>query len=210
MSSPLQLSEDQRDCLQEIANIAMGQAGASLAKFLEVFIQLSVPRIRLVRFDDVIPGLKQLAGDSKEISAVRQGFYDAKVSTGLRGEAIVVFTDASFKELADLMAYDGEPDENAETELLLDITNILNGACLSGMAEQLGLELSYTPPSVIGHRAPVDKIISVEQMTWQLALMVEINYRLEHRSFNCDLLLLMPDEAIRAMIAAVDRFMENF
>ena len=44
----LALTEDQRDCLQEVVNVAMGQAGDSLARFLEVFIHLSVPRIRLV------------------------------------------------------------------------------------------------------------------------------------------------------------------
>jgi len=188
----------------------MGQAGSSLATFLEVFIQLSVPRIRLVRFSDIMPGLQQIVGTRTEVSAVRQGFYDASLNSGLRGEAIVIFSDASFNELADLMAYDEVPGVQAEVELLLDITNILNGACLSGMAEQLGMELSYTPPSLIGHRIEIGRVMAEEQMSWDQALLIEINYRLEKRSFTCDLLLLMPDDAIRAIIAAVDRFMENF
>ena len=48
MNRTLALSEDQRDCLQEVVNVAMGQAGDSLARFLEVFIQLSVPRIQQI------------------------------------------------------------------------------------------------------------------------------------------------------------------
>ena len=48
MNDSLALTEDQRDCLQEGVNVAMGQAGDSLARFLEVFIHLSVPRIRLL------------------------------------------------------------------------------------------------------------------------------------------------------------------
>ncbi len=43
---PKQYSEDQRDCLQEIVNVAMGQAGDSLARLLEVFVTLSVPKIQ--------------------------------------------------------------------------------------------------------------------------------------------------------------------
>jgi len=43
------LTRDQKDALQEIANIGMGQAGASIAKVLGEFIQLSVPRILIFR-----------------------------------------------------------------------------------------------------------------------------------------------------------------
>jgi len=39
------LNEDQRDALQEIANIGMGQAGSSIAKVWGEFVHLSIPRI---------------------------------------------------------------------------------------------------------------------------------------------------------------------
>ena len=42
------LSQDQKDALQEIANIGMGQAGASIARVLDEFVQLSIPRILVV------------------------------------------------------------------------------------------------------------------------------------------------------------------
>lgn len=210
MSPLLQLTEDQRDCLQEVSNIAMGQAGASLAEFLGVFIQLSVPRIRLVDYHDVAQGLHQLASGRTDVSAVRQGFHASTLSEGLRGEAIVVFSDTSFKELADLMASDEDGSKNSEVELLLDITNILNGACLSGIAEQLGTELDYAPPSLIDHQIPASRIMPQEQTTWTQALLIEIKYSLERRAFACDLLLLMPDDSIRSMIASVDRILESF
>ena len=130
MSNP-SLSEDQRDCLQEIVNVAMGQAGDSLARFLETFIHLSVPKICLVNSADLAAGLKTMLGGVEKVSAVRQGFYSTEGNTDMRGEAISVFSDESFHELADLLAYEEDLDEISENELLLDISNILTGACLN-------------------------------------------------------------------------------
>lgn len=39
------LTTDQEEALQEIANIGMGQAGASIVRVLDEFVHLSVPRI---------------------------------------------------------------------------------------------------------------------------------------------------------------------
>jgi len=137
MSELLTLTEDQRDCLQEVVNVAMGQAGDSLARFLEVFINLSIPRIRLVAKEDLGQELAALVGgDDCKVSGVSQGFYHVEDGSGIRGEAIVVFGDSSFSELADLLDYDGELTDSAEKELLMDVTNVLNGACLNGIGEQ--------------------------------------------------------------------------
>jgi len=204
------LNEDQRDCLQEIVNVAMGQAGDSLARFLEVFINLSVPRIRLVLSSDLGKALQDMVGSVEYVSAVRQGFYSALDGKGMRGEAIVVFSEASFKELADLLAYEDELNDQAERELLLDVTNIINGACLNGIAEQIENELAYSPPSILGQHISLASVVSPENVHWEQALLVEINYTLENRSFRCNLLLLMPGEAIEVVKAALDKRLAEF
>lgn len=210
MTENTSFSEDQRDCLQEIVNVAMGQAGDSLARFLEVFINLSVPRIKLVAAAALTDTLAEMVGTSNQVSAVRQGFHSAEDGRGMRGEAIVVFSDTSFKELAELLAYEEEIDDPAEKELLLDITNILNGACLSGIAEQIETELAFSAPSVLGHRVDLKDLIPAKNVAWNQALLVEINYTLEKRSFKCSLLLLMPGEAIEVVKKALDDLLDDF
>lgn len=198
------LSEDQRDCLQEIVNVAMGQAGDSLARYLETFIQLSVPKIRLVDSSELVPELQKMSEGAEFISAVRQGFFTAKGNAQIRGEAIVVFGDESFHELADLLAYDGELSTQDKTELLLEVANILSSACLIGLAEQMDVELGFSPPSVIGQNITIHQVVNADQLNWSRALFVEIKYTLEQRSFNCSLLLMMPGEAIDAVTATLD------
>lgn len=210
MKESLALSEDQRDCLQEVVNVAMGQAGDSLARFLEVFINLSVPRIRLVARDELNRELEAMVGGpDTRVSGVTQGFYQMDNGRGIRGEAIVVFTDSSFKELADLLAYDGEVGAEAEKELLLDVTNILNGACLNGIGVQMEAELGFSPPTILGQHVKISGLLENQKVNWDHALLVEISYTLEDRSFSCTMFLLMPGESILVVKAALDRLLEE-
>lgn len=204
------LTEDQRDCLQEVVNVAMGQAGDSLARFLEVFIHLSVPRIRLVARQELCPELEQMVGGKDVfVSGVSQGFYQLDTGTGIRGEAIVVFTDSSFRELADLLEYEDDLAEESEKELLMDVTNILNGACLNGVGGQMEMELGFSPPAIMGQHMPIAKLMEHEQANWDHALLVEITYTLEDRSFTCTMFLLMPGDSIEVVKAELDRLLED-
>lgn len=117
------LTGDQRDALQEIANIGMGQAGSSIARIWGEFVRLSIPRIANVERLDIPTVLQQLVGE-KNILAVRQAFHGQ-----IRGEVIIVFSGGPPRELAELMGYD-DTDRVEEIELMLDVANILVGACL--------------------------------------------------------------------------------
>jgi len=209
MNRTLALSEDQRDCLQEVVNVAMGQAGDSLARFLGVFIQLSVPRIQLVHRDQLNHQLETMtAGDRVRVSGVSQGFYQLRGSRGMRGEAIVLFTDSSFRELADLLAYDSNLSMETEKELLLDVANILSGACLNGIAEQFDTEMGFSAPAILGQHLCIHAMLERERVEWDHALLVEISYTLENRSFGCTLFLLMPGESILLVKRVLDQLLE--
>jgi len=84
------------------------------------------------------------------------------------------------------------------------VANILSSACLIGLAEQMDVELGFSPPSVIGQNITIHQVVNADQLNWSRALFVEIKYTLEQRSFNCSLLLMMPGEAIDAVTATLD------
>ena len=48
MSAVIPLDEEQRDALQELLNISMGQAANSLAQLIETKIDISIPKITSV------------------------------------------------------------------------------------------------------------------------------------------------------------------
>lgn len=207
------LSPDQGDSLQEITNIAMGQAGASLATLLNTFVNLSVPRINLLALPDVSGSIRNLVGSDVEVTAVRQSFQGY-----LMGEAIVIYQQAGCKELASMLGHTDELNQAAETELLLDVANILVGACLGGITEQLkGIskennsgELRFSAPSVMAMNVPPETLINPEKLSWTHALLVEVNFTLENRNFVSHLVMLMPEKTIEKIRGVLDEFIASF
>ena len=198
-------NEDQTDALQEVANIAMGQAGDSLARILDNFVTLSVPRIRQIEVRALADTVAEMVGEEEEVSAVRQAFYNS-----LRGEAIVIFTQSGADELAGLMDYDCEVDAAVEQELLLEIGNLLVGAILNGISDTLGTELGFSAPSLMAVRSPLYEVLAPDQLSWENALLVEVNFAVENHRFKSHLLMFMTEEAIETLRNILDEFMDDF
>ncbi|MEW5755273.1 MAG: chemotaxis protein CheC [Pseudomonadota bacterium] len=203
----MHLSQDQADTLQELTNIAMGQAGSSLAQILNVFVELSIPQIRVVEAGKILPAIAAMIPEHEQVTAVRQAFYNRDQ---LRGEAISIFTQAGCSELATCMGYDSELAPREEQELLLDVSNILSGAVLNGLAQQLATDLGYSAPSIMAEQCSIDKVITPENMTWNYALMVGIDFGIENKTFKCHQLILMAEESIKVLAQALDHFLESF
>lgn len=191
---------EQRDALAELVNISMGQAGDSLARLFDTFIQLSIPRIQIVRPDDVIGTISALIGLAGPIVAVRQAF-----SSRIRGEALAVYAAGGCDAVADLVTY---PDVTSD-ELLLEISNVLVGACVGGLAAQFGLDLSFSPPSILGQHDSLETLLDTGCLPWKTALIAEVNFRVADRPFHCHLLTFWPDDSIAVLLRSVDAFLAS-
>lgn len=199
MSILANLNEDHRDCLQEITNIAMGQAGERLARLLDTFVILSIPHIEVMAPSDIAMAL-QAIDTNDSVSGVCQGF----IGGGISGEAMLLFNDTSFSDLARLMNYDQALDKQAERELLMDTTNVLFGACLKGIGEQIDMQFSYGPPMVLGQHLDLKELFQESNKRWDHALVTEINYQLEGYKVNCDLLLVVTEESMDILLKKLD------
>jgi chemotaxis protein CheC len=185
------------DALSELVNIGMGQAGDSLARLFNTFIHLSIPRIELVEPSQVTAAISAMVGTAGPVVAVRQAF-----SSRIRGEAIAIYPAAGCDALAGLVGY----SDVSSDELLLEISNILVGACVGALASQFSLALSFSPPSILG-RASVPELFDIRQLPWHRALIAEVNFGIVDRAFCCHLLTFWPDASIDMLMRAVDAFL---
>lgn len=200
------LNEEENEILQEVINIGMGQAGASLAKLLDVFVNLSVPRALWVSGDDFIDQVSGLvAGYSDSWAGVRQAFYNQ-----LEGETFAIYGANGCKQLAELMGYENESGDGVEEELLLDVTNILVGACLVGVANQLGKKLDFVAPTLVGVGKPLEDLLVGRDMEWVQCLLIEVNFCLEEGDFSCHLVMLMSEDSIEQLRGGLLDFMESY
>ena len=189
-SSPM-IEVDMRDACQEIANVAMGRAADLLAKLLDVFVLLPIPNVNVLEVSELTMALKATE-ENKSISALCQGFIGA----GVAGEALLLFHDASFQDMAKLMGLDNPEDGNTEIEVMIDTGNVLIGAFLNGISEQLDMKFSQGHPVVLGRHCTVNDLIHDNSEKWQRTLAMEINYRIEDHNIQCDLLLLFTEDSL--------------
>ena len=128
---------------------------------------------------------------------------------GLRGEAIMLYQLANVDVLARLLGY--SEDDSSEAEMLTDISSVLTTTFLNGLAEQLDNSFSYAAPRILSSRDQhfADKLATTAQQ-WQLALQVDIRYQLTDYSFHCDMILLIPGEAVLRLRQMLDQILANF
>ncbi len=185
------LSSDMRDCYQEIANVAMGRAGDLLARLLNVFVQLPIPNVNFIEVSELSMALKDVEVN-ESTSGICQGF----ISSGISGEALLILNDSSFKDVASLMNYQYDAQMGTELELLMDLANVLIGACLKGVSEQLDIQFSQGHPEVLGQHRKISELIANNANKWKKTLAIEISYSIENYPIKCDLLLLFTEKSM--------------
>lgn len=188
------LEPDLRDCYQEIVNVAMGRAGDLLARLLDVFVVLPIPNVNLIEVSEL-----SMALSAVEVNESTSGICQGFIGAGVSGEALLILNDSSFKDVATLMNYKDVLDENSELELLMDMANVLIGACLSGVSEQLDMNFSQGHPVVLGQHRKISELIATNSTRWRRTLAIEISYNIENYPIKCDLLLLFTEESMKTL-----------
>jgi len=194
---------DYRDCIQEISNVAMGQAADLLARLLNAFVKMPIPNVNLLEVSELEMALS-LSQENDTFSAVCQGF----IGSGLSGEALIMFSDSSFADMAKLLNYSGEIDQTVELELIMEIASILSGACIKGIAEQLDISFSQGHPMVLGQHVKVSELIKANSSRWKQTLAIEITYEIENHNITCDVLLLFTEDSLDKLYKKLSYLMD--
>ncbi|WP_233468557.1 chemotaxis protein CheC [Zooshikella ganghwensis] len=198
------MNEDQLDVLQELMNIAMGQAANKLARLVEAQVSLSIPKIHAIDMQYKNKNPTQLS-DSRQITAITRQSFLGK----LRGEVLVCFGTNGADEIAELMGY-SDNDEKANEELILDITNILTGACIQGLANQIEVTCSFNPPSLFSTNTFFDEALTADIFDGRQTLVMEINFTISSHSFCCDLLICIANESVPTLLKAIDKLLSKY
>lgn len=194
MTNPILINELQRDALQETMNISMGQAANALAQLINIRVILSIPKISMTSPE----GLQSFYQASALQHFARQSFLG-----DMHGEVISMISDEGCKELGEAMSYDQPMDSNSIDELVLELTNILAGACLKGMVDQLGCRLHLAAPSLF---EPAQQ--AQGSYHWHHALLLEILFALEHISFSSRVVICLDEASITVLADKLNEMLD--
>jgi chemotaxis protein CheC len=139
------LKELQLDALKEVENIGAGHAATALSQMTNRRIMISVPRISVIRLEEVA----ELLGDPTEVVAA----ILLHMLGDLTGRTLLVFPEASAQRLCDLLLgrKDGTTTKFGELEQssLKEAGNILCGAYMNALSTFMGMMLLPSVPSLV-------------------------------------------------------------
>jgi chemotaxis protein CheC len=205
------ITEEEMDILQEVMNIAFGSAAADLAEVIDIYAVLSVPTIKVMQTVDLPEYIRSAVKEYDKLSIVEQNFI-AK----FRGVAILIFPSGIERALIAMLDKDSEntlesdPIEALERETLMEVGNILVGACVSKVAELLGDAVIYAPPRVIVDNLAQDAISKDLFAPDNLAIILQTVFHFDGEDISGLLFLICSHESIGWLRKALHEFVKQF
>lgn len=177
--------------VQELANVAMGRASDLLARLLNVFVKLPVPKVDRLARSELYMAIAA-ADDKDKYSGVCQGFSGA----GIAGEALLLFSDAQLKDMSKLVGYECEDDTGA-IEALMDLSGMLFGAFINSFGDQLNLHFGLSHPTLLGQHQKISDLLRYHRSQPEELLCIEIRYEIEGHNVSCDLLIVLTERSLQ-------------
>lgn len=146
MNTEFEISDMHLDVLKEIGNIGAAHAATSLSQMLERKVNMHVPNVKLVSFDEMF----ELAGGADETVV---GIF-LRIEGDLSGSMFFMLPIESanrfIRRLTNDESFDFHAPPFAEIGLsaMQELGNILSGSYLSSLSDFTGLKIYPTVPSL--------------------------------------------------------------
>lgn len=197
------LSEMQRDALAEVFNIGAGRAALSISEIVGDEVKLSVPSIEVKKSVEI--GVETLPLNNERFGTVHQNFTGPFEAT-----AMLLFSEEKALEIVrDMMGSQMSLEElvEFEQEAMCELGNIILNACLSAMADILGISLNSTLPcyTIASCTELLHTITS--SMDQDYVLVLNIVFTSVKRESEGQLILLLSSASLTNLIRHIDHFL---
>ncbi len=207
------LSDDERDILQEIMNIAFGSATEELVQVIDIYIHMNVPEVQVMKAKDLPAYIQNNVSHDSISSVVEQKFWG-----DFKGSGVLVFPGKTDRDLVNLLDnststdddLDDRPLQTLQHEVLMEIGNILIGACVGKISELLKTFVTYSPPQTILDSANEFSYLADSFTEEQTAIILKAVFEFEQKNLNGLLFILTNDESMEWLRQALVAFMEQY
>jgi chemotaxis protein CheC len=204
------LTEFEVDSLQEIMNIAFGGAAADLAEVVDVFVQLSSPQVEMLLIQELENHLRENVPAYETARVVEQHYRGES-----NGVALLVFPHGSEHQLVSLFQPDRDELMESDTilelekEVLMEVGNILIGACVGRLFDLLKRTVTYLPPRTTGGHAFSDLVRSGSFTEDDYVITIQTRFDFDDREVSGRLFLVNRQNALMALKDALADFWSN-
>jgi len=192
------LTEDEKDALQELMNIAYGGAAAVIAEMLEAFASLSIPKIQVIQVDELLKTFEELKNTSY--------FFSSQAFNGeFNGESAFFINEESAKNLAKHLEL-----ENAEDldDAILELTNVLTSSLTTKLAQELETEVGFLLPSI--SKIPLNEINEITPFKiYPKVIVINTELNFEDQQINGKIFILTKDESIQWLKNKLNKILDE-
>jgi chemotaxis protein CheC len=185
------LTEDERDCLQELMNVAYGSATAAITEILDAFATLSIPNIKIINADELNLYLSsELNLEVEHIVSLQQ------INGVVCGENMFVIDKESAKNIAYKFGLkEDEVDDDEIADVVLEITNILSSSTISKLAENIETNVSFSAPT-IKEITSIDQLKNLFISKYKKVITISTELKFEDLDIKGELFIFTTDNSI--------------
>lgn len=205
MESNITLTEDEKDCLQELMNVAYGSATAAITEILDAFAKLSIPKIQIINSSELKTYLSnELNLEVEHLVSLQQ------INGTLCGENMFVIDKQSAKNIA--YKFGLEEDEVNDEEIadvVLEITNILSSSTISKLAEDIDTNVSFSAPT-IKTLTSIDQLKNLFISKYEKVIIISTQLKFEDLDINAELFIFTTDNSILYIKEKLKKILDEY
>ena len=204
MNSNINLTEDEKDCLQELMNVAYGSATAAITEILNAFANLSIPKIQIIDSNDLKPYLSnKLNLEMEHLVSLQQ------LNGTISGENMFVIDKQSAINIAYKFGLeDDEIDDNEISDIVLEITNILSSSTISKLAEDIDTNVSFSAPT-IKKLTSIDQLNNIFISKYEKVIIISNELNFEELNIRAELFILTTDNSILFIKEKINKILDE-
>ena len=191
MSKDIKLTEDEKDCLQELMNVAYGNATAAITEILNAFAKLSIPKIQIIEASELKNYLSnELNLNQEHLVALQQ------INGSLNGENMFVIDKVSATNMANKFSLTNDViEEDDIQDITLEITNILSSSTISKLAENMDTNVSFSAPSIKLLKS-IDEFNNIFLSQYEKVIIISTKLEFVDLNISGELFILTTDNSI--------------
>ena len=200
------LSDDQKDAVTELVNIAFSRTAAALSELTGNRVELAVPEVSAHPITDLLPALGRFVrGD---VATVHQ-IFGGPVS----GDAFLLLDIDGATRLVDLLTDAGAPTGQmgaSAREVLAEIGNILLNACLGVFGDLLQVRFTFAVPRL--HLEALGSMLGslvIDRDELRHALLVGARFRVRATEVTGCMVLVLGITSLDLFVRTVEAWAER-
>lgn len=191
-----ELSEDEKDVLQELMNVAYGNATAVVADMLDAFASLSIPKIRVIT-TELLSTFAQLKSES-------YFFATQSFSGEFSGESAFFINQDSANNLAKHLELENEEDLD---DAILELTNVLTSSLTTKLSQEMDTEVSFSLPSLLKvSNTTIQETVTFKQYSQVIVIDTDLNF--QDQKIHGKIFILTKDESIQWLKTKLNSILE--